>query len=252
MAKDTFYFTHDYNSRNDEKIKSLLFKHGLRGYGIFWAVIEDLYNNANALQTDYERIAFELREDKIIVESVIKDFGLFVFEGDLFGSKSVQTRLEERDSKSTKARESAFKRWNKCERNANALQTQSEGNAIKESKEKEIKENKEITEVLKPLTLYQLCVDYWLKEFHPDWTFEAVHGKNLKSIIKKIQTMQGNNGKVVSDENGFTAFKFMCDNLPEFFKDKDLQVINSKFNEIIEQIKNKSNGHHQTQSPYRS
>lgn len=140
MSKDTFYFTHDYNTRNDEKIKALLFKHGLLGYGVFWAIIEDLYNNANALQLDCERIAFELRSDKIIVESVIKDFGLFTFEGSIFGSHSVQKRLEERLSKSTKARESAFKRWNKDSVDANALPPQSEGNAIKEKKVKEIKE----------------------------------------------------------------------------------------------------------------
>jgi len=145
MAKDTFYFTHDYNTRNDEKIKALLFKHGLLGYGVFWAIIEDLYNNANALQLDCERIAFELRSDKIIVESVIKDFGLFTFEGSIFGSHSVQKRLEDRLSKSTKARQSAFKRWNKDSIDANALPPQSEGNAIKESKVEEIKESKEIT-----------------------------------------------------------------------------------------------------------
>ena len=141
MSKDTFYFSHDYNARFDTKIKALIFKHGLLGYGIFWAIIEDLYNNANELQTDYERIAFELREDKTIIESVIKDFGLFVFDGKTFGSLSVEKRLEQRDIKSEKARESANNRWAKYKRNADALPTDSEGNAIKERKgikEKEI------------------------------------------------------------------------------------------------------------------
>ena len=44
MAKETFYFSHDYNARNDIKIKKLILKHGFCGYGIFWAIIEDLYN----------------------------------------------------------------------------------------------------------------------------------------------------------------------------------------------------------------
>ena len=39
----------------------LLRKHGMIGYGIYWAIIEDLYNNANALRLDYEGIAFEYR-----------------------------------------------------------------------------------------------------------------------------------------------------------------------------------------------
>jgi hypothetical protein len=138
MAKDTFYFSHDYNSRNDEKIKFLIRKHGITGYGLFWAIIEDLYNNANALRTDYEGIAYDYRLDSEFVKSVIKDFDLFVFDGDTFGSLSVQKRLDERDSKSVKARESASKRWT----NANAMQSQCEGNAIKERKVKEIKEKK--------------------------------------------------------------------------------------------------------------
>lgn len=139
MAKDTFYFSHDYNTRNDEKIKFLTRKYGMAGYGIFWAIIEDLYNNANALRTDYDGIAYDLRVDSDTVKSIINDFDLFVFDGEHFGSLSVQNRIDERDSKSVKARESAHKRWT----NANAMPTQCDSNAIKERKGKEIKEKKE-------------------------------------------------------------------------------------------------------------
>lgn len=143
MAKDTFYFSHDYNTRNDEKIKFLIRKHGMIGYGIFWAIIEDLYNNANALRTDYDGIAYDLRVDSETVKSIINDFELFVFDGDCFGSLSVQNRLDERDSKSIKARENANKRWERSHSNANAMPLHSDSNAIKENKGKEIKEKKE-------------------------------------------------------------------------------------------------------------
>ena len=143
MAKDTFYFSHDYNTRNDEKIKFLIRKHGMQGYGIFWAIIEDLYNNANALRTDYDGIAYDLRVQSEVVKSIITDFDLFVFDGNCFGSLSVQNRIDERDSKSLKARENAHKRWDRSQNNANAMPLQCEGNAIKESKGKEIKEKKE-------------------------------------------------------------------------------------------------------------
>lgn len=141
MAKDTFYFSHDYNARNDAKIKKLISKHGFLGYGIFWAIVEDLYNNANALPTDYESIAFDLRTDAETIKSIIKDFDLFVFENETFGSSSIEKRLNERNEKSIKARESASKRWSKLKEDANALRTQSDGNAIKESIVKENKEN---------------------------------------------------------------------------------------------------------------
>ena len=145
MAKDnTFYFSHDYNSRSDVKIQKLIAKKGYLGYGLFWALIENLYNNANALPLDYDVIAFELRTDEDNIKSIINDFDLFIVNGDFFGSNSVQRRLDERDLKSKKARESANNRWNKNKENANALQTKSDSNAIKESKVKEskVKESK--------------------------------------------------------------------------------------------------------------
>ena len=142
MPKDTFYFSHDYNARNDEKIKRLIRKHGMQGYGVFWSIVEDLYNNANALRTDYEGIAYDLRSDSDLVASVVNDFDLFIFNGDYFGSNSVQERLEQRNDKSAKARKSASYRWE----NANAMQSQSDSNAKKERKGKEIK-GKEIKEI---------------------------------------------------------------------------------------------------------
>lgn len=115
MAKDTFYFSHDYNARSDIKIKRLLSKHGYQGYGIFWALIEDLYNNNNSVALDFETLSFDLRCSIECIESIISDFELFVIEDGFFGSSSVESRLDTRNSKSDKARESVLKRWGKSE-----------------------------------------------------------------------------------------------------------------------------------------
>ena len=139
MNKETFYFSHDYNSRNDVKIKKLLSKHGLLGYGIFWAIIEELYNNTNVLPMDYDTISYDLRIDKSVLISVINDYDLFVFDGDTFGSLSVERRLKERDERSHKARQSVLKRWNKVKEDTNVLQSNNEPNTIKEIKGNEIK-----------------------------------------------------------------------------------------------------------------
>lgn len=139
MNKETFYFSHDYNSRNDVKIKKLLSKHGLLGYGIFWAIIEELYNNTNVLPLDYDTISYDLRIDKNVLISVINDYDLFVFDDNTFGSLSVERRLKEREKRSQNARESVLKRWNKVKENTNVLQSNNEPNTIKEIKGKEIK-----------------------------------------------------------------------------------------------------------------
>lgn len=149
MAEDTFYFSHDYNSRSDKNVKRLLAKHGILGYGVFWAIVEDLYNNANALPLHYDSIAYDLRADADMVKSIIHDFDLFVSDGTNFGSTSVEARLAKRNQKSKKASESAYKRWGKPTNDANALQSQCEPNAIKERKGKETKgKERKVNEII--------------------------------------------------------------------------------------------------------
>jgi len=135
ISKNTFYFSHDYNTRNDEKIKELIFNYGMSGYGIYWSIIEELYQNTNVLHLNYERIAFELRVDISSIKSIINDFNLFVISGENFSSLSVQKRLDERNNKSEKARISVNKRWS----DTNVLQTKYDSNTIKERKGKENK-----------------------------------------------------------------------------------------------------------------
>jgi len=137
MTIDSFYFSHDYNARNDDKIKQLIRRHGMEGYGVYWSIVEDLYQNANAMRSDCDGIAYDLHVHSDVVRSVLFDFNLFIHDGDMFGSLSIQKRIDERNERSVKARQSANKRWGKPD-DANAMRSQCEGNAIKERKGKEI------------------------------------------------------------------------------------------------------------------
>jgi hypothetical protein len=109
--KDTYYFSHDYNSRNDHKIKKLVSKHGYLGYGLFWAIIEDLYQNDNSIELDYDTLCYDYRSELKLIQSIISDFDLFVIENNCFGSISIQNRLDKRNEKSKTARDNANKRW---------------------------------------------------------------------------------------------------------------------------------------------
>ena len=151
FMESSFYFPHDYNARNDAKIKRLIRTQGYVGYGIFWALIEDLYQNSNSIELDYDLLAYDLRVETSLIQSVINDFDLFVVENGFFSSDSIHRRMSVRIDKSLKAKENADRRWNKnatamqtqCDGNAMAMQTQCDSNAIKERKGKEIKERKE-------------------------------------------------------------------------------------------------------------
>lgn len=100
-AKTTNYFTHDSNARNDERIVRLRMKHGAEGYGVFFMLLERMREETDYMSVkDYNMIAFDLRVDAAIVESVVEDFGLFVFteDGKYFYSESFTQRMELKDS----------------------------------------------------------------------------------------------------------------------------------------------------------
>lgn len=145
--KDTFYFQHDYNARTDPKLQDVLIEHGAAGLGVFWCVVEQLYEQGGHLPLkSCKSIAFALHVDVAMVESVVNDFDLFTNDGEKFWSKSVITRLGKRADISEKRKAAAIKRWQsskdkqeQCKADASALQ-----NDAKERKEKERKEdNKE-------------------------------------------------------------------------------------------------------------
>lgn len=142
MPKESLYFTHDYGARNDPKLINLQIKHGMTGIGVFWCIIEMLFEEGGELPLEYERIAFALRTDTNVIKSVIEDFGLFIIEENMLSSVSVLKRIEIRNEKSLKAKESANHRWDKYRSNANAQNN--DANALKNDAIKEINKGNKI------------------------------------------------------------------------------------------------------------
>jgi hypothetical protein len=172
------YFSHDYNSRNDPKLVKLQMKIGISGLGVYWCIIEMLYEEGGyLLRNEYERITFELRTDYELIKSVIDDFDLFKNDGVKFWSESALNRLNERANKSEKARQSINKRWEKYERNTNVIPTLNEGNTIK-VKESKVKESK-VKENIAPEILE---IDF--KNWRSDY---KIYFKYLISELEKIK-----------------------------------------------------------------
>lgn len=146
MKKDTYYFSHDANAKDDPKCMMLIDELGMEGYGIFWVLIETLRN-----QPDYKcpvtmikSLAKRYNTSEPKVEVVINNYGLFVIENGLFFfSESLNRRMEVADKKRFKLSISGKKgnevRWGKLSPpDSEAIATQS---LLKESKVKEIKIN---------------------------------------------------------------------------------------------------------------
>ena len=139
MGKETYYFSHDYNSRNDPKIVKVQMNMGIEGIGLYWCTIEMLYEQSGYLNlNEIESHAFALRTKPELLTRLISDFDLFANDKTRFWSESVLRRLKLRNEKSLKAQNSANSRW-QAGKDANAMRTHSEGNAIKERKGNKIK-----------------------------------------------------------------------------------------------------------------
>lgn len=151
MMKDTFYFQHDYNARNDPKLQDVLIEYGVAGIGVFWCVIEQIYEQGGKLPFKAcKSIAFALHVDCKVVESVVNDFDLFQNDGTFFWSSSVLARLNRRKEISERRKKAAETRWKsketqqeQCNSNANAQQEQC-NIYPKKRKEKEKKESTSI------------------------------------------------------------------------------------------------------------
>ncbi|MHB0955691.1 MAG: DUF4373 domain-containing protein [Pirellulaceae bacterium] len=131
------WFPHDATAHNDQRILALRMKYGWEGYGLYWALLEAMYETADAkLDANALRplcLRFAITEDRLmeIIDHCIS-ISLFVREdGYVFSVRLVEEKLAAIE-RSTMARQSAARRWTKGKRkpnNANALPTQCEGNA---------------------------------------------------------------------------------------------------------------------------
>ena len=176
------YFSHDYDAREDEKIMDLMGVLGWAGYGQYWGVIELLYKNCGKMRTQYERIAFALNTHPDSIKEIVENFGLFIVKNGFFYSKSVNSRLKKRSEKSDMARANAYKRWNN--RDANAMQSQSNRNAKKDSKVKDSKVKKEVYRNFAHLSISNIEVEE-LKL--PGYTIQQID-----SILDAIENFKGN------------------------------------------------------------
>lgn len=132
------YFPHDHHARADKKIVALTRKMGMQGYGLYWCLVEMLYEEGGWLNLkDIEDIAYDVRVDTSVIESLVRDFDLFFVEGERFSSNAVLARLKVIEEKSSKAARSARARWSQSEQNAPAQQSQSEPLASAEQTQSE-------------------------------------------------------------------------------------------------------------------
>lgn len=115
--KDLPYITHDFGARNDPKLMDLQMDMGGQGLGIFWCLVEMLWENGGAIPANYKSIAFALRWCKAAeVEKVVTGYGLFEVADGAITSHSASARIKQMrasfGAKSIAGKKGAERRWN--------------------------------------------------------------------------------------------------------------------------------------------
>jgi hypothetical protein len=114
--KDTTYFSHDSDARNDLKCKALIKKYGMEGYGMYWVVIELMRSQEGyklpKKEYVYQGICDEIGKDIQFVKQFLDDcsniFELFISNGEYFFSQSLLDRMKKKDEKSEKNRKAGY------------------------------------------------------------------------------------------------------------------------------------------------
>ena len=103
MKKD-YYFPHEIRIRNDEAVMELIEFEGASGYGIYWALIEYLRTQEGYVgkMVAIKNIARQMRTKPYKVESVLKNYGLFMISENTFRSFKLESVMKPLDNKRKK------------------------------------------------------------------------------------------------------------------------------------------------------
>lgn len=178
MAKQTFYFPHDGNARNDDRIIAVRMRHKMEGYGVYFAILERLLESSEYMSVkDYNVIAFDLHVGSALIKSIVEDFGLFSFtdDGKYFYSNSFNDRMKPleniREQRRLAGKKSAEKRA-KTNDSSTVVQRSLPKKATEESRVEDNKINNSSTSVLLSETSqphaesidYQKLIDFFNNE----------------------------------------------------------------------------------------
>jgi hypothetical protein len=244
MKKDSYYFPHYSDARQDRKLRRVIKDLGIEGYGIFFMILEILRGQPDFKYPlkDIDLLVDEIRASEVKVNAVISSYDLFTIDenNNFFSPKQIfylQPYLE----KSKRAREAAQKRWSSIESkrisnanadanaspnadaNCNADQNASivEYSIVENRKEKNNKYSSETFQerfdsfresVLSYRSTYS---DDMLKSFFDYWTEKSQKGYKMKfekektwELSKRLQRWSSNN---FGNKGSKESINLMCD-----------------------------------------
>ena len=245
------YFPHDSDLRNDRRCKALRSKFGAEGYGVFHMLLEALAHS-DRFEIAYRGLEIELLAGDLDIDSSklqgIIQYLLTVELLELADQRLTSPLLanlkeilsESRDkerrikNKGKPEEQVVFRAENPVSEQFSPLENAQ--SKVKESKEKEIKEN--LIQGTAPD--FNFCKEIFLKEAK-GYYWEGKDDGHLNQLLQKIAAANPKTGIK-------HAFQSFIQRLPAYWRSKKftMQHLNQNFNEIANEIQTKSGGLHGT------
>jgi Domain of unknown function (DUF4373) len=168
---NAYWFDHDYNARNDDRILELRAEFGAEGYGVFWMIIETMAENTNggvkATLIGGLSLGYGVTKDRLIA---IIDFctkmGLFYEEHGVIFSRRLMEHKSKRKTLSDAGLKGAEARWKNSPPIATPMHKRIEESIIQYTTDNKpyIAENKEGMIVVEMIKIF--------KEYNPSYYFD--------------------------------------------------------------------------------
>jgi hypothetical protein len=98
MAKDSLWFKHDLNARNDLKTEAMIDDYGAQGYGTYWWIVEKLHEERNSIHLDemfyrniYRKMKWkELGKVKQFIQDCATHYNLFAIDENILSAEELK------------------------------------------------------------------------------------------------------------------------------------------------------------------
>ena len=239
MNKDAYYFPHDSNARNDQRLLKVRMQHGMQGYGIYFGIVEILREQENYTLTlsDIPSLGYDLRVEVEVIEEIVFNYDLFIIEDDRFYSDSLKRRLEKMDEMKQKRVEAGRKGGI-----ASAKIKQKSSNAKPLNKTKQTKQTK-LNNIDKRAEKFKEQVFEFSNQYHSDLLnnfydyWSEPNKSNTKMKFELQQTFDIKRRLSTWDRNNFNSIKRNDNSLDAQLveRSKNSKKEDKKFKEYIRQ-----------------
>lgn len=195
------YILHDTNAIDDEKMTELFLEHGYEGIGLFWCILEKIGKQEKPIKTKVLKSQLNVGKKLEKCWNFMESIGILSSNnGETFNERILSySETYKIKKEKNKERISQWRENQSSEKNVTSYEPVCNAPKVKESKVNRSKVNNTVVDAIAPTENLQIssCLfwkelvkvwfDFYEKNYLTEPTFNAASGKQLKSILTRLE-----------------------------------------------------------------